>query len=138
MSQVDSLVRKWCRAGIILTQSPTHNPCTRPTLTIYPLSGLVDTTYRPIHHNTMNNNRTIIMRQGRESKSTDRPFFASRQKSHFHNEAGPRERSDRGHFLPIGKKPLNINKLCCLQVKRPLHYEARPRERSDRGRFLPL
>ena len=40
------------------------------------------------------------------------------------NEARPRERSDRGRFLPKAKKPL--------------HNETRPRERSYRGRFLPI
>ena len=40
------------------------------------------------------------------------------------NEARPKERSDRGHFLPLGKNPL--------------HNEASPRERNDRGRFLSL
>ena len=40
------------------------------------------------------------------------------------NEARPRERSDRGRLLSLGKKPLR--------------NEVRPRERSDRGRFSPL
>ena len=40
------------------------------------------------------------------------------------NEAGPRERSDRGRFLPLWEEPLQ--------------HEARPRERRDRGRFLPI
>ena len=40
------------------------------------------------------------------------------------DEARPRERSDRGRFSPIGKKPL--------------HNEARPSERSDQVRLLPI
>ena len=33
-----------------------------------------------------------------------RPFFSFRAKKPLHNEARSRERSDRGRFLPIGKK----------------------------------
>ena len=37
-----------------------------------------------------------------------RPFFAYGAKKPLHNEARPRERSDRGRFLPIGQKRLFI------------------------------
>ena len=33
-----------------------------------------------------------------------KPFFAFRAKKPLHNEARPRERSDRNRFLPFGKK----------------------------------
>ena len=39
-----------------------------------------------------------------ERAKRPRPFFAFRAKKPLHNEARPRERSDRGRFFPIGKK----------------------------------
>ena len=41
------------------------------------------------------------MKQGRGSEAIE--FVPIRQKKAFYNEARPRERSDRGRFVPLGK-----------------------------------
>ena len=41
----------------------------------------------------------LLLRQGRSSEAT-----ALKAKKPLQNEARPRERRDRGHFLPIGKE----------------------------------
>ena len=46
---------------------------------------------------------SFLMRQGRENEATEAVFYLQAKKP-LHNEARPRERSDRGRFLPIGKK----------------------------------
>ena len=46
---------------------------------------------------------SFLMRQGRENEATEAVFYLQAKKP-LHNEARPRERSDRGRFLPLGKK----------------------------------
>ena len=43
-----------------------------------------------------------------EGAKRPRPFFAFRAKRPLHDEARPRERSDRSSFLPLGQKSLFI------------------------------
>ena len=49
----------------------------------------------------------LIMRQGRGSEATE-PHYAFRAKKPLHNEARPRERSDRGPFCAFRQKSLFI------------------------------